>query len=75
MLREGAYGTYHQAQQATHTGTPQKRCAPLEFTHIMIDEAGQVSYLLGLCQSHVLSVHIMAWGTVWLTWSICSVCK
>lgn len=43
MLREGAYGAYHQAQKGSQ---PSSACAPLEFTHVMIDEAGQVCSLI-----------------------------
>lgn len=46
MLREGKYAAYYEkacreAEKAKTTGL-----RPLEFTHVMIDEAGQVSTLL-----------------------------
>ena len=40
MLREGAYGAYYQAQKANQLRKAGRK--PLEFTHVMIDEAGQV---------------------------------
>ncbi len=53
MLREGKYAAYYEkacreAEKAKATGL-----RPLEFTHVMIDEAGQVSTLL-------------TYGNVWL---------
>ncbi len=46
MLREGKYAAFYEkacreAEKAKTTGL-----RPLEFTHVMIDEAGQVSTLL-----------------------------
>lgn len=48
MLREGEYGTCY--QKACEEAGKEKSTSlkPLEFTHVMIDEAGQVS-VVSLC--------------------------
>ncbi len=56
MLREGGYDTYY--QQVCKEADKEKSAAlgPLEFTHVMIDEAGQVSIrVCGLLSSAMQS--------------------
>lgn len=48
MLREGEYGTYYQKACKEAGKEKSTSLKPLEFTHVMIDEAGQVS-VVSLC--------------------------
>jgi hypothetical protein len=75
MLREGKYAAYYEkacreAEKAKATGL-----RPLEFTHVMIDEAGQVSTLLAYARellvflSH-LSLASPPYGLLLLCWAL-----
>ena len=43
MLREGDYGAFYQRARERAAGDSPSGLRPLEFTHVMIDEAGQAS--------------------------------
>ena len=47
MLREGKYAAYHEKACKDTEKEESASLRPLEFTHVMIDEAGQVSIHLG----------------------------
>ncbi len=46
MLREGKYAAYYEKACREAEKAKATELRPLEFTHVMIDEAGQVSTLL-----------------------------
>lgn len=45
MLREGDYGAFYQKARERAAGDSPSSLMPLEFTHVMIDEAGQASLM------------------------------
>ena len=54
MLREGDYGTFYQRACERAPGN-----RPLEFTHVMIDEAGQASLTRGMLRCAVLCCAVL----------------
>lgn len=59
ILRCGDYGAYHRAAKAKRTSS---FLDGLEFSHVLIDEAGQVTSLLLLHRHFILFVQVQTTG-------------